>query len=284
LFLPYIYIIKSLIKMRLSIIISLIICIIASCDTQQTSPESKTTTTIDTLDNNSKIEEKFKPIKPDYCLKFENDSGYILAEEGKKFLYSASLSDTFGGYWDNSDNAEIAGKYYKTKSNSIYLCIRDLDKEAWSDYFLMEILSDGSIVNCEKYSHGNYECCWGGKIGFFKINDFYCFKSCGTGSGYCGTQLYIFKKIIPQESQNPIYSGYLESIWGKEMEEERVSSSIKAKGDTIVLSYQRNRGKRNEKTNQLNITASKKFTVMFLPAKDGVWYATDSTEIRDFLW
>ncbi|HBS85277.1 MAG: hypothetical protein A2W91_15840 [Bacteroidetes bacterium GWF2_38_335] len=269
-----------------SLLLATIICfVLASCDNNQQSNEQKSKATTDTIsdtipDTTTQIDNSFKPIKPEYCLTFDKDSGFILGEEGRKFVFSASLSDTVGAYWDKNYNTNLAGKYYKTKNGSVFLCIRDMGKVSYAMYFIMEIKNDGTIISCETYGMGSHECCWDKEIGFYKINDFYYFKSCGTGTAFCSTDLYVFKSIIPQNEISAIWLYYWSGYPADK--EEELTGKLKIVGDTIVVNYKWEQGVRNEENRHFMVKNSDKFTVKYVHEGEGNWRALDSTKIYKY--
>ena len=221
--------------------------------------------------------------KRGYGLTLSNDSGFILKKDGLRFLLSVALTDTFGSHWTWSqikDNDTI-GKYYHVKqTGNFFVCTIGLAKNhLFESHLLLEIKTDGTILKNERFIHGNYPCCWDNYYeGFKKRGDYYYLKTCGTGSGYCGSRIYLFRKIMPQDKQNSIPESY-HAFFGDE-QSEILNSTMEWQDNYLIMHYKLDSG--NVDSNSKNFEAKKtdKFDVKYILLND-TWVATDSTKIKD---
>jgi len=221
--------------------------------------------------------------KRGFGLIFSQDSGFILKKDGLPFLLSVTLTDTSGSQWTWSqvkDNDTI-GKYYQVKqTGNFFVCTIELTKKyAFVSHLLLEIKSDGTILKNERFIHGNYPCCWDNFYeGFKKRGEYFYFKTCGTGSGYCGSRIYLFKNIISQDKQNAIPESY--RSFSGDGQSEVLTSTMELRENYIIMHYKLETG--NVDRNSKNFKAKKKdkFDIKYI-LHNSNWVATDSTKIKD---
>ncbi len=176
------------------------------------------------------------------------DSGYITKHKGIEFLIAAKLTDTLNSYWSQAKDNDTIGKYYRNpSSNSYFFCTIDLSKKySFETHLLIEVKSNGKILETQRFFHGNYSCCWENYYeGFNKHGKYFGLKTCGTGSGYCASYLYLFKEILSQESQNSIP----ESYWSSFVISQNLTSKLELKNDVLIMHYKLEKGELNENSN-----------------------------------
>ena len=164
------------------------------------------------------------------------DSGYIVKKKGLDFLVSSALTDTLNSYWNQAKDNDTIGKYYKDHaSNNYFMCFVDLAKKySFETHMLIEVNENGEIMKKERFFHGNYSCCWKNYYeGFSKRGKYFCLKTCGTGSGYCASYLYLFKEILPQESQNSIPEEY----WSSSGITQKFTSQMELGNNELTMHY-----------------------------------------------
>jgi hypothetical protein len=215
-------------------------------------------------------------------LTLSQDSGFILKKDGLRFLLSVAITDTSGSGWSQAKDNDTIGRFYKVKqTGNFFVCTIDLSKRnSFETHLLLEIKADGTVLKNERFFHGNYSCCWHNYYeGFNKIGDFFCIKTCVTGSGYCGTHIYIFKEIKPQEKQNSIVQSYWSSFSGDGLSQ-NLNSTIEWNNDYLLMHYELEKGKFDEKYTNFRVKRTDKFDVKYI-LKNAIWIATDSTKLRE---
>ena len=172
------------------------------------------------------------------------DSGFITKDIGLEFLLSNSLTDTIpnSSAWYLFKQNDTIGKYYRMENNNYIMCLIDYgsQKEYWFEtHIVMEIGAKGELVKSERFFHGNYPCCWNNAYeGFSKYGNFFGIQICGTGSGFCSSDLYLFKEITPQDSISSIpFSCYV-------MIDDVIATfhtfytlSVELKKDVLIINY-----------------------------------------------
>jgi len=231
-----------------------------ACNNNATKNESN-----DNLNNNDR-----------YHFVFSKDSGFIKKNEGLRILLSDSLTDTVNTNWRWIDKNDTIGNYYKDKTSGDYfVCIIDI-QGTFETHWILEIKPDGSIIKSERYRHGNYGCCWNNYYeGFKKYGDYFGIKICGTGSGFCSSDLYIFKEIRSEDEQKPIPEYHL--TLGPNNCFAKLSSLIEFKDDYIIMHYKFECGKlKNDSIYQTNTI--EKYDVKYIYIKQ-FWAAKDTTRL-----
>lgn len=215
---------------------------------------------------------------------FSKDSGYIQKKDALSLLLKLNMNDTIDlDYIKLKDNDTI-GKYYKKEnSQNYYACITDIiNPKYYPSHFILEVNPKGEILKNERYTNGFYLCCWKNEFeGFTKLNDYYFLKTCGTGSGFCSSEIYVFKEIIPQEKLNPIltsmFNGMCESYKNKILSC-TLTSRIESKASSLVLHYKYNKGFIT-KSQKFKIKSTEIFDVEYIQ-KENNWIALDSTKLN----
>lgn len=205
----------------------------------------------------------------------EKDSGYINKHKGIEFLLAAKLTDTLNSYWSQAKDNDTIGKYYRNPlSNTYFFCAIDLsNKYSFETHLLIELKSNGKILKAERFLHGNYPCCWNNYYeGFNKYGKYFGLKTCGTGSGYCASYLYLFNEILSQESQNSIPESYLSSF----KITQNLTSKMELKKDTLIMHYKLEEGELNDNSD-FKISETRIFDVLFV-FKNKKWITKENNK------
>ncbi len=206
----------------------------------------------------------------------KNDSGYILKPVAKH-LFSISLFTDTGNVnttWHLLKDTDTIGKYYRSpKSGNYVFCILDYGTTSYEPHDLFEISHNGSnwkMIASEKYYHGNYPCCWGNHFeGFKKDGNMFTIKICGTGTGHCASNLYVFEKVAPEDSLNYITDYSLSESGVK------LTSTMKINDSVIEATYFIDPGSYE--------TEVKKGTIAVTYVLKGrYWEAKDSSLIKSY--
>ncbi len=209
-----------------------------------------------------------------------HDSGFVIKKNGLSFLLANALTDTTDSFWNQLKDSDTIGKYYKVReTNNYFYCTIDLTRKyTFETHLLIEINTIGDILKSERFFHGNYLCCWDNYYeGFKKYGDYFGIETCGTGSGYCASYLYLFKNILPQEKQNSIPQSYWSSLGAGGLSQ-RFSSEMKFKKDKLVLYYKIEYGELDDSSN-FNIKKTKTFDIEYL-LKNNKWTTNDSSKFE----
>lgn len=209
------------------------------------------------------------------------DSGYITKKEGLQFLLNHGLTDMTDSFWNvSSDNDTIAKYYLDSLSGNYFCCFIDLSsKYTFETHLLIEINKLGNVLKSERYFHGNYSCCWKSYYeGFSRIGEYYCLKTCGTGSGYCSSYLWIFKDILPQNEQNAIPLNYW-STFSATGQSQNFTSTVEFKNKTLIMHYQLEEGQLDDSSN-FNVDAVRRFNVKYKFEKNK-WTTKESKKFRN---
>lgn len=215
-------------------------------------------------------------------LTLSQDSGFILKKDGLRFLLSVAITDTSNSYWTSVKDNDTIAKFYKVKQTGNFLvCTIDLTKKYFFEtHLLLEIKADGTILKNERFLHSNYPCCWDNCYeGFNKSGGFFCIKTCGTGSGYCGTHIYLFKEIKPQDKQNSIVESY-RSSFSRDGISQNLSSTIEWHNDYLIMHYKLEEGELDENYRNFKVKHTDRFDVKYILQNDS-WIATDSIKLKD---
>jgi hypothetical protein len=233
-----------------------------------------------TLEKNTSKTDTFNLGLKGNGLKFSSDSGFVMKKEGIKFLQSIFLIDTTSYSWTNLNENDTIGKYYSLSANGNYiLCLIDLSPTFnFETHLIFEVKADGTVLKCERFFHGNYPCCWKNYYeGFFRSNNFFIFTSCGTGSGVCGSNIYVFKEIISQKSQNSIPL----NLWVSDGEDNtyvQLRSEKLWENENLIIFYYLEKGKRNKKSTKFKAKSKDKFQIVY-SMSNGIWKALDEKHL-----
>lgn len=116
--------------------------------------------------------------------------------------------------------------------------------------------------------------------GFKKKEAYYIYTTCGTGSAYCGSDIYVFKDVKPQDEQG---GAIFRSAWGwtgNGNEYTDVHSKMEITGDTIMMHYTfelYKEGEGRKRKTKKRVYRDARYT-----KQDGEWTTHDSTEINEF--
>jgi hypothetical protein len=213
-------------------------------------------------------------------LNFSSDSGYVIKKDGLHFLLSVMLTDTTNSFWAQAKEIDTIGKYYRnTESGTYFVCLIDLsNKFDFETHLLLEIKVDGTVIKSVRYFHGNYSCCWNNYYeGFYKRNNYFVMTTCGTGSGYCKSEIYIFKEIVPQNTQKSISISYWSSD-GEDKYSLNLSSVIEWKEDCLFVHYTLEKGKLTNNSLKFKVKKTEKFKIQYL-LKNGQWEPVEVNNI-----
>ncbi|KOS05350.1 hypothetical protein AM493_04370 [Flavobacterium akiainvivens] len=209
---------------------------------------------------------------------FVADSGYITPANVLQLL-KIDPSDTLYTIDLNAPVTDTLGKYYKMANGNYISSVRVI---AHYGYMLCEARPDGTVLKKEKYIFNNFECCWNGIDNCLrKYGNYYTFLTCGTGTAYCGGELYVFNDIIPQEKQ----VGITESIWawtGKKDIYKDLSSKMEMSGDTVIMHYT-HCFYREKKNGKHKVKKEQHLDAKYIQ-QNGKWAAIDSVKVNAFLY
>jgi len=214
-------------------------------------------------------------------LTFKQDSGFITKKDGLIILFPDSLKINSNIYWNGKLESDTIGKYYRDGENGNYIiCIVPLIDTSYScnPCLLIEMKPNGTIVNKVKFEHSNTPCCVDNPYNEFgKMGDYFCLKTCSSGSGYCATYQYIFKYVIPQNKQNPIPESYY-SIFSSTNYESKLSSVFELYDKYIIVHYLLETGTIGGNS-LLKIINTEKFDIKFI-FQNNTWVTTDSLKLK----
>lgn len=212
---------------------------------------------------------------------FTQDSGLIRKKEELKFLGDHQLVDTTQPVWALLDDTAVMGKYYRQPDGNFIACLLDPVGEVLPTHLLVELSPYDDVLKVARYIHWNHPCCWERGDGFMKRGNDYFLKICGTGSGYCSTNIYCFQHVVPQDSLSHVVAGYWSYMGGMGTDNSwSIESNSHVNGDTLWMYYKLEEFDR-EDTVRLQPKDTTAFTVMFLRDKKG-WRATDSTLLEKY--
>ena len=154
-----------------------------------------------------KMNKNIETTIPQNRLILVNDSGIVTKKEGLPFLLSNSLTDTIphSNSWHLFNENDTIGKYYRIEnSNNYMVCLIDYgcaEESLFETHLIIEINGKGELVKSARFRHWNYSYCWNDfTSGFHKYGDFFGIEICGTGLGFCSSNLHLFKEVTPQDS------------------------------------------------------------------------------------
>jgi hypothetical protein len=288
--------------MKQTIFFSFLLVITLNCCTQQSNDNSKREQTdtaqmssidtiqkpiIDTVQTINNIQISNESVKPSGIgkhgvgLTLIEDSGYILKKNGLRFLVSVGIANTANSFWSNVKSNDTIGKYYYVKrSNSFYICLIDLSSfYPFVTHLLLEVDTMGKILKQESFLHGNNPCCWDNDFeGFNKYGDYFGLKTCGSGSGYCSSYLYLFKEIIPQDKQLQIPISYWTNMCPDGLEES-LNSSFNLRNDSLHLDFIFKRGSYDRNSN-FKVIKSSKFEMLYI-FNGNKWRTNDKSKLKN---
>ena len=220
---------------------------------------------------------------PQNRLILANDSGIVTKKEGLPFLLSNSLTDTIpnSSSWHLFKETDTIGKYYRIESSNNYMvCLIDFGSEYdFATHLIIEINGKGELVKSARFRHWNYPCCWNDfTSGFHKYGDFFGIEICGTGSGFCSSNLHLFKEVTPQDSIFRIRLG----LWFNydENNATRLSvSNMEINKDEFILHYVLDYGilEHDEKSDSYNFKMKERenFQIKYF-YENGKWNTKDT--------
>ena len=131
-----------------------------------------------------------------------------------------------------------------------------------------------------------YLCCLSSNFDLFnKHGDYYSIKTCGTGSGFCSGNIYLFKEVEPQAESIP------KSAWSTmcAFQAEGVTaiacsltSVIDIRSDTVTMHYKLEQFELEEaeesKNEKYNVINTEFFDIEYVKRETG-WIALDTTNL-----
>ncbi|KGO93077.1 hypothetical protein [Flavobacterium subsaxonicum] len=210
---------------------------------------------------------------------FIGDSGFILKQQGINLLAQVSGNDTIDPHGGDIKTTDTIGKYYKTYTGRYIACVLDIIHPN-QNYVpvVIEFTNKGGILESDSFSAGMYLCCWHNNFeGFKKHGDYFSVKVCGTGSGFCSGEIYLFK------SMQDITSGTIvQTVWSNLCIEGpmscRITSKMEIKLDTVIMHYKKEILKPKRKS--YKVMKTEFFDIKYIE-KNAAWMALDSTKIYE---
>lgn len=193
-------------------------------------------------------------------------------------LLNSQIIDTTGGFWNNLEETDTIGKYYKDSTTSHILVFIKYQNSI--TYTLLEFDKNGFLINNEKYCHGTWNCYLdNGEDVFTKIGNFYCLKICNTGSSMCHTSLYLFNHVVAQDKLNPIYgNGWSNNI--PPMPSANINSKMDFNDNEVIVHYKLEYGMYDYNQSKIHVETTDSFNVRyFFNGKN--WLSPDSMKINN---
>lgn len=256
------------------LVIFLIICLAFSQYACRTNTPSQ-------VGNAPKIQKAEVP--EEFRLKLSPDSGYINANDALCFLLNNRLVDTAGGtslenhiryqytfelfedfhtgqykYLYNEPNDTI-GKYYALTKSGDYIAAIALS----TDILLLELGSQGELINYHFYGYRDYSCCWNGIDDVLrKYESYFGFISCNAKSTFCSSYVTLFKdELVLYDNCIPLFE--FSEAKGDNTPGHALRSSMKIKGDQLLMRYSLEKFIEDDLGNR-KIISTEKFTVSYV--------------------
>ncbi|MGK4568141.1 hypothetical protein [Flavobacterium sp. 3HN19-14] len=102
--------------------------------------------------------------------------------------------------------------------------------------------------------------------------EYFGLRTCGTGSGYCASYLYLFKEITSQKSLKFIPENY----WSSFITAQDLTSKIELKKDELIMHYKLEKGELNDSLD-FKVNETKIFDVKFI-FKNKRWITTEKSK------
>jgi len=225
---------------------------------------------------------------------FVGDSGYILKNNGLEILkHLASKDITFNiepqykeyMTWDSIPSTDTLGIYYKDEGKNSYHAFIENIAYIFDTSLIIEVDIEKQSIKPEEFHGAMYKCCWNGRFdGFRKIGKYYYIKVCGTGSGYCAGDFYLFQDF--SDIGNTICESAFSSMMYVEGQENfgygHLDSDLTLTEKGIQMDYTFEEGmyiEVNDSTIFPHKLKTRKFKVDYT-FQDGEWRATDSTMFK----
>lgn len=206
---------------------------------------------------------------------FTGDSGVITENMVLPALLEEEALDTVVERRKVFTDTVRIGKYYKTSNGNYMACITTAG--LFEYLLLFEVTPAGEIVALQPYFHGNYACCYRGELdGFGRVADYFYIKTCGTGTAYCSSELYMFREVRPQDDTGSITASRWVGYTGEEGGYKDLTSTMEIKDDSIIMHYRAVEG--IQKVNYNKVKKSRRFEITYISV-NGSWQATDTTAL-----
>lgn len=140
---------------------------------------------------------------------------------------------------------------------------------------MIDFAEDGEMNNHEFYSTVDYYCDEDAIQSFTKKGRYFILFGCGHGSGYGSSYMYIFDKLLPEDSLNTVWDQiYSSTSLNFKGYSELLTSVVEVKNDSLLLHYQLNKGTYHKKATEW--TPMEKADVCYIK-ENALWHATDSS-------
>ncbi len=221
---------------------------------------------------------------------FAADSGYVFKDKAVALQIRAMFKDVKPSADNDSvdingsryNTTDTIGKFYRHHNGNYIVCTKNIILvDQIEVHFVMEVEPDGNILRNEFFYDGMHLCCWDNmRDGFIRKDNYYFLKECGTGSGYCSTELYIFKELVSKDSLKPLNINYFMAP-GIDDRAYQLQSDYTLHHNTLTVHYVLEKLKDTKRG--YKVRNRKKFTIEYLE-KQGNWTATDSTKLKNFYY
>lgn len=211
---------------------------------------------------------------------FTQDSGFISKKGVLNFLVSKRMGDTADRHWELYADTDTFGKYYRLPDGNFIACLEDIGGDSFESHLLLEINPYDSVLKKERYIHANYPCCWRNQYeGFMKSGDYFLFKFCQTGSGFCASGIYFFQRITPQDSLDHVVLGYWNSMGDGEGHAWLLSGMWHISDDSLTMQHRLYTFSWEDTLHRPDDSVL--FNVVYVKDKRG-WRVTDSTYLKKY--
>ncbi|MFM2226345.1 MAG: hypothetical protein RJA07_2547 [Bacteroidota bacterium] len=212
-------------------------------------------------------------------LLLNSDSGFITKQIGLQFLIKNNLADTINKNWDKITDIDTVGKYYRIPNSDNYYLFTSVNPN--DEILLSEVDSSGKVFQLKKFYHGNWSCCWKNKFnGFYKFGNFFGIKTCGSGSAYCSSFFYFFKKLTDQDNIKSIpFNVFSSGINGEVL---LLNSTFNfSNQNNLFFEYKLEKGK-TDTNNEIKIFSTKYYKIKFTFLNNN-WLTNDSSKFEELI-
>lgn len=219
---------------------------------------------------------------------FAADSVYIFKDKAIALQMKAMFKDAVPSPDNDSvdiigsryNTTDTIGKFYRHQNGNYIVCTKNIILiDQMEVHFVMEVKPDGSVLYNDFFYDGMYLCCGKNmRDGFLKHGKYYILKECGTGSGYCSTNLYIFKSLYDPSVTTPIRTKYFIAQCENGLAC-HLTSILNIHNDTVTVNYKSEKLKRGRKRDK--VKTRERFRIDYVLTESG-WRASDSTRLKNF--
>jgi hypothetical protein len=212
---------------------------------------------------------------PGYGAVFKGDTGFLIKRTALPYLLTVKLIDTTIADWSYTADNDTIGKYYQLDKDSGYLaCILNYSRDGGEHLSLFEIDPGGFVKKTFPYYYGTSHCCWSLVFdGFGRLGNYFFIRTCGTGTAFCGSELYLFKTAQSQDNQYPIFEWNWMGSDAADPTIHQVLSVVDVKGDSVAVYYKVMAGVEAVRVDSFDV----KYRMV-----DDIWVASDSTGLKKY--